>query len=109
MPKSRVKAKDLIKKTVAASATVTIDTVALAKFKGLRYFVSGSGGTKTKVLDLTVRNINGVGVEDSIFGRVGDLPMQIGAILSGSDIILQATNPNLFDIDIEVCKFTLGR
>ncbi len=109
MPTARLKVGEKIRKTVPASSKETIDTVALSKFRGLRYFVTGWNGSKTKVMDMVVRNIGGTSVEDSVFGRLGDLPLSIDANVSGSDILLEVTNPNAFDIDVEVLKFLMGR
>ncbi len=109
MAKARLKVGQKIKVSVPASSTQTIDTVALSKFKGLRYFIVAWNGDKTKVMDMSVRNIGGSSVEDNVFSRMGDLPLLIGANVSGSDIILQVTNTNLFDITVEVSRFLMGR
>jgi len=108
-PKARLKSGEKIRKVVPPTSTETIDTVALTKFRGLRYFVTGWNGDKTKVLDLSVRNIGQTSVEDNVFGRMGDLPLSVGAIVSGSDILLNVTNPNAFAINVEVFKFLMGR
>lgn len=98
-----------VTKTIGSAATETLDSIPLAKFNGLRYFVTGKNNTndKTKVLDLTVRKA-GASVFDSVFGRIGDLPLQISTSQSAGDIIVQITNPNAFAIDVEAFRFLMS-
>jgi len=108
MAKALLKTAIRIRKTVPSLTTVTIDTVLFVNFRGLRYFVTSWNGTKSKVFDFTVRNINNTSVDDSVFGRLGDLPLSIKASVSGSGIIVEVTNPNAFAITVEVLKFLMG-
>ena len=88
---------------VPASTTLAVDTVATAKFRSLRYQVTASGDTpeKVKTLVISITNNNGL-VDDIVFDRNGDAPsLSIGAVISGSDTLLNVTNPNLIAITVE--------
>ncbi len=108
-PVARLKVGEKKRTTIAAGATETVDSQALTKFRGLRYFITSWNGTQTKVMDMTVRKVSASAVDDSVFGRLGDLPITIGAKVSGSDMILEVTNPNAFAINVEVFKFIMGQ
>lgn len=96
-----------IKKTVPATSTLTVDTIKTAKYKNLRYHIVVHAAGFTKSFDMSVIN-DGSSVKDSVFGRVGQLPASINALLSGTDTILEVTNPNAFDFEIELIRFKLG-
>lgn len=108
MAKANLVVASRVNVTVAPAATETLDTVPVAKFKGLRYFVSGSNKTNdlTKVLDLTVRKDN-ADTEDVVFGKLGPMPLQISTSQVGGAIIVEITNPNAYEIAVEALRFAL--
>ena len=109
LPIGRRRVAKKIRKTVPALSTLTVDTVATSKFRGLKYFLSAwQIGGNSKSLDMRVQNNNGV-ISDTVSDRIGGvLSMSIGASISGSDTILEVTNPNGFALEIELFRFKLG-
>ena len=99
-----------IRKIVPAFTTLAVDTVVTATFRSLRYqtTVWGDAPEKVKAFVIAVANNNGI-ISDSVFDRQGPAPkLSIGAAVSGSDTLLNVTNPNVFDITVELIKFKGG-
>ena len=95
------------KKTVPSLTALDIDTIPTAEFKGLRYHLTAFGGTKSKQMDITVLNEDGT-LTDTVFGRVGSVPMSVAAVISGSNTVLWVTNPNGFSIDVDLVRARTG-
>ena len=93
-----------VKKTIPALSSLDVDTVDLSLFKRLLYHASFSGDNQVKGMDLNVINTSGQ-VYDSIFARIGDLPLQLTVLKTGSDAIVSVTNPNAFDIELDAIRF----
>lgn len=107
---SRFEGSSKIRKVVPASTTLAVDTVLTASFRSLRYQTTAWGDTpeKAKAFVIAVVNNNGT-ITDSVYDRQGPAPkLSIGAVISGSDTLLNVTNPNLFDITVELIKFKGG-
>lgn len=97
-----------VKDTIDPTSTKTIDTVPLAKFRSLLYAATLWNGSLSKFLNINVRKISGSSVEDSVFDRLGNLPLKINANISGSNVIIEVENPNAFLINVEFVKSILG-
>jgi len=99
-----------IRLSIPALTTLTVDSTVLADVISLKYFVTAwRVGTSAKRLTLNVINEAGT-VCDMISSRIGSGPkLSIAASVSGSDIIIEITNPNPgFSIETELIRFKGG-
>jgi len=108
MATSRLRSSLKLRFEIPATSTLTVDKVSLAKFRELRYFVSCWNSDNTKSMDMRVMN-NDSQLSDTVFGRVGSLPLSIGAVVNGTDGELRITNPNATAMQVELQRFRLGR
>ena len=94
---------------VGAGATVAIDTVALADFLAVKYFIAAknSGSTKTKVLDMLVLKENGA-VKDTIKDKMGTADIAFSATIISGNLEIRATNNESSSITVLLTKLILN-
>lgn len=90
--------------TVPANSTENIDTIDNSDYLGLRYFISATGDSKFKNLDMTVYKRGG-NINDMVSGRTpSDLQFSINAKDDSGDTVLEVVNNNAFEILFEFTK-----
>jgi len=94
--------------TVTASATKVVDTVALADFKSIEYFVNVNNDANDKSKSFTLRVVNlNTSLKDSLFGKIGSASMAIDAIINGGNMDIEITNNEIFDLGVSLTKRTV--
>jgi hypothetical protein len=97
-----------LKEKVNPVSTKTIDINNQGEFIGIRYFLTANGNGRAKGMDISVLDDNG-NLNDSVFSILGGgISISINIFRIGSDIKLEVTNNETFDVDIEVLKFLTG-
>lgn len=89
---------------VSAGSSEAIDTIPLSQYKTTKYFIEiGSISAHKSVEMLGARS--GAGVEDSVYAKIGDI-LDVGLSLDvvGPDVVLSATNNELFDVIVTLTK-----
>jgi len=93
---------------VPASTTQVVDTLALSSFGCLNYVVcmKETGGTKTKMFKLDVRNADTV-MNDQVYAKEGDnLSVAVNSNISGANFELEFINSETFGIDVTFTRLT---
>lgn len=103
-PVAKLKVPRRIRKIIPASTTISFDSV--KDLKGAKYLVNAwdTPVTKSKSLELMVKTV-GAATRDNVGSRLGTLPLGVETTVSGSDTILEITNPNAFSITVEAFRF----
>lgn len=97
---------DTLSGTVLASSTTDIDTVPLASFQGIKYFISywNDAQDKRKVLELSITKKTG-SLKSSVYGKIGDeLDVDVDESISGTDMLLTISNNELFPVTVNVAR-----
>lgn len=93
--------------TVGASSTVAIDTLPLSLITGVKYFVAikNVANAKYRSFEMNVMNANGT-LKDIVSSKVisGSLNINVSAAISGTDMELQITNNEVFDLAVEFIR-----
>lgn len=94
---------------VNGSSSKTIDTVALADFKAIKYVITfyNVANSATRSFEMNIVNENGT-LKDSIKSKLGSsISYSINAVISGSDMTLQVSNNESYRIDATLAKLVL--
>jgi hypothetical protein len=95
-------------KTIPANTTQDLDSNSVSTFKGVKYLLKAWGSSKVKELEMNVVRSD-ASLSDSVFGKVGTLPLSVDAVEDSGSVVLRVQNSNNFDIQTEVIKLLLSQ
>lgn len=99
------------KNKVLASSTIIADTIPLIKFVGVKYIIQFSNDSEDKfnTIEVLAAKKSGGNLEDNVVGNLGDdIDVDTNVIISGSDVILQLTNNEIYQLDVAISKLILS-
>jgi hypothetical protein len=100
MPKFRTNIWCEFEGTITAGNTLTIDTLPLLDFNNLTYEMTFTGPTSDDVKSLSMKAQKRVGkIKETIYGRLGQMSINLDTNISGSDYELNATNNEAYDVE----------
>lgn len=95
---------------IAAAATITVDIVPVSVFQSLKYIIVGYNIVENKRKHLEISIIkDGAGFKSQARGIINSgISMDVDELLSGSNMVLDITNNNAFEIKVDFAKLKLG-
>jgi len=95
------------RKIVPASSSINAETIPITLFKGIRYvlYIQNESEDVYKSIEMLTTKTSGGQVEDNIFANLGDsLNFQTKFYVSGSDVVLELTNGELYPLTVSLNK-----
>lgn len=96
--------------TVAASTTLVVDTLPMANFMSLEYYVTFKDQVTDEVKGLKLKVVNNAGaLRDMVSEKNGAaISLEVNTAVNGTDYELRIVNNTLNGLDVEYARLTLN-